>query len=233
MTKIVFVLVLGNKAPRYEEIRDLRLTVDEEKKESVYIFYKHIMPCVCGKKFWRSRFQNETVSQMTPVSIEALALWIVHNYEDKWSNEERNKSVPALYTGMCKGNKMFTGWDNAGIQKYNEFCNFIRQNRMEGPEFESEIQMRLIEDDKEDVINRRVEQHQTTIDCFDDLDEKLEGIPRIAQHNMPLQTTVFCNTGANDVASTISSSSASTSYRSAEYYNGGNSVNDNVHSVAI
>ena len=128
---------------------------------------------------------------------------------------------------------MFTGWDNARIQKYNEFCNFIRQNRMEGPEFESEIQMRLIEDDKEDVINRRVEQHQTTIDCFDDLDEKLQGIQRIAQHNMPLQTTVFCNTGANDVASTISSSSASTSYRSAEYYNGGNSVNDNVHSVAI
>ena len=217
----------------YEDIRELRLTVDEEKKESVYIFYKHIMPCVCGKKFWKSRFQNETVSQMSAVSLEALALWILHNYEGKWMNEENGKSVPALYTGLTKGNKMFTGWDNKGIQKYNEFCTFIKQNRIAGSEFENEVQQRMIKEDKEDNASRRTDHSTISIDCFDDLDEKLDGMTRVAQHVMPLQTAVFCNTGANEVASTISGSSASTSYRSVGSYKTGHSIDDNVESVPI
>ena len=83
------------------------MTEDEEKKQSVYLFYKYLMPCVCGKKYWKSRYKKERISQMCTVSQEALALWILHNYEKKQTEGDGNKNVQALYTGITKGNKMF------------------------------------------------------------------------------------------------------------------------------
>ena len=38
----------------------------------------------------------------------------------------------ALYTGLTKGNKMYTGWDNSGIKKYNEMCIFVKKNEWTG-----------------------------------------------------------------------------------------------------
>ena len=177
------------------------------------------MPCVCGKKYWKSRFKRERISQMSTVSQEALALWILHNYEEKWTRGENDKNVHALYTGLTKGNKMFTGWDDEGIKKYNEFCSFVKQNRITGSDFENEVQMKMIEDYKEEQISARRENARVPLACFDDLDEKLQDLPRTVQNNMPLQTTVECtNSGISEVASTISGSSVSTSYRSAGYY---------------
>ena len=129
------------------------MTEDEEKKNLVYVFYKYLMPCVCGKKYWKSRYRKERISRMCTVSQEALALWILHNYEKKWSIGDSDKSVQALYTGITKGNKMFSGRDDEGIQKYKEFCTFVKQNRETGSDFEYEIQMRMIQDYKQEKIS--------------------------------------------------------------------------------
>ena len=73
--------------------------------------------------------------------------------------------------------------------------------------------MKMIEDYKEEKIKARRENARVPVACFDDLDEKLQDLPLPVQNNVPLQTTVLdCNSGSSEVASTISSSSASTSY---------------------
>ena len=203
-------------------------------KKSVYIFYKYIMPCICGKKYWKSRFKKERISQMYTVSQEALALWCLHNYEDKWTLGETDKNVHALYTGVTKGNKMFTGWDDEGIQKFNEFCSFVKQNRSTEKEFECDLQMQMIEDYKEEQMSGRRENARVPVACFDDLDEKLQELPRAVNNNEPLQTTVECtNSGISEVSSTISNSTASTSYRSAGYYGTGDDENESVQSVPV
>ena len=171
---------------------------------------------------------------MSTVSQEALALWILHNYEDKWTNGEHDKTVHALYTGLTKGNKMFTGWDDEGIQKYNDFCTFVKENRVAGADFENEVQMRMIEDFKAEQTRARRDNARVPIECFDDLDEKLKEMPRTVQNNIPLQTTLDCNSAISEVASTISStSSSSTSYRSAGYYDTSETNEESVHSVPV
>ena len=227
---------MRERAPRYEQVKNLRCTVDEEKKRAVFLFYKNILPCVCGKKNWKNRFRNETVSQATTVNQEALALWILHNYEGKWLGVGSHKEEHALYTGFSKGNKMFTGWDNEGIQKYNEFCNFVRQNRNDAPCYELELREEMKQEYEEEVLSKQMESDELPIQCFDDLDGKLQNLPRTAYNCGPPQTTVVCNMqqGINEVASTISASSASTSYKSADYNSrtfDGNMTN--LESVAI
>ena len=210
------------------------MTEDEEKKQSVYLFYKYLMPCVCGKKYWKSRYKKERISRMCTVSQEALALWILHNYEKKWTEGDGDKNVQALYTGITKGNKMFSGWDDEGIQKYNEFCTFVKQNREEGTDFEYEIQMKMIEDYKREKISAQRDNARVPVACFDDLDAKLQELPRTMHNSMPPQPTILeCNSGISEVASTISSSSASTSYRSAGYYGIGEEGDEVVNSVPI
>ena len=170
---------------------------------------------------------------MSTVSQEALALWCLHNYGEKWELGETDKSVSALYTGVTKGNKMFTGWDDEGIQKFNEFCNFVKENRSAGKEFEYDLQLKLIEDYKEEQLSARRENARVPVACFDDLDEKLQELPRPVLNNAPLQTTVDCNSGLSEVASTISSSSGSSCYRSAVNYGTIEEYDESVNSVPV
>lgn len=231
----IFVSALGHNAPRYEQIQDLRCTEDEENKEAVYLFYNNILPCLSGKKYWKQKFRKETISRAITVNLEALALWIIHNYERKWLGSEDGKEEHALYTGLTKGNKMFTGWDNDGIKKYNEFCRFVQQNRIDGSGYELELMERMVKEHEDEISFKRREKTTVAIECFDDLDGKLQQLPRVVPDYVPPQTTVVCNVqqGVSEVASTISGSSASTSYMSADYHNAGDSTIKNIRSVAL
>ena len=226
---------LGKNAPRYDRIKNLRSTVHEQDKEAVYLFYNNILPCLSGKKYWKHKFRKEMVSQAITVHLEALALWILHNYERKWLGNDNEKEENALYTGLNKGNKMYSGWDNEGIQKFNELCKFVQQNRIEVPEYELELMERMNKEYEDDESRKKQDKTTVAIECFDGLDGKLQDLPRNMHSYEPPQTTVVCNMqqGHSEVASTISNSSASTSYRSAEYYNTGSNNNDSIYSVAI
>ena len=211
-----YIIALGHEAPTYDKIKNLRLTIDEEKKQAVFLFYKHIVPCVSGKKTWKKQFHHVTISSAVTVSLEALALWIVHNYEGKWMGNENEGQ--ALYTGLTKGNKMYTGWDNNGIEKYNEMCIFVKNNRMEGKAYDDEFQARLIAEHEEKNLKKQGKsQDAVPIVCFDDLDEKLGTLPNAVYNTtgkqygtgVPEYTVLH---GNSDVASTVSRSTASTAY---------------------
>ena len=147
---------------------------------------------------------------------------------------ENDKNVHALFTGITKGNKIFAEWDDEGIQNYNEFCNFVKQNRVTGSDFEYDLQVKMIEDYKQEQISAQRENARVPIACFDDLDEKLQELPRTVQNAMPLQTAVLdCNSQISEVASTISSSSTSTNYRSAGFYGAGEDNDESVHSAPV
>ena len=226
---------MGADAPRYERIKNLRKTVNEQDKEAVYLFYNNIVPCLSGKKYWKDKFRKESVSQAITVHLEALALWILHNYERKWLGSDNDKEGHALYTGLNKGNKMYSGWDNDGIKKYNDMCRFVQQNRIDVPEYEFELMERMTQEYEEDVAWKKKDETEVSVECFDGLDGKLLELPRVMHSYDPPQSTVVCNMqqGNSEVASTISHSSASTSYKSADYYNTGSSTNKTIQSVAI
>ena len=107
---------------------------------------------------------------------------------------------------------------------------------MQGSDFEIEIQKQMIEEHEDSIIGKQQEKGNLIITCYDDLDEKLQELPRTSSSSAtPPQTTVLCNLqhDINEVASTISHSSASTSYKSFENYSAGDSQKEAMYSVAI
>ena len=101
--------MLGDSAPRYDQIKQLRSTTEDSDKKAVMLFYKNILPCVSGKKCFKKHMHKVTISNAVSTSLEALALWIIYNYEDKWSTEGTTRESPAKFTGMTKGNRIYSG----------------------------------------------------------------------------------------------------------------------------
>ena len=120
---------MGDNAPTYDEIKDLRNAKSEKDQEAVMIFHRKILPCVSGKKRFKKVIHEKKISEVVTVSLEALALWIIYNYEEKWNTEGTTRESPAKFTGVTKGNKIYNGWDLAGVVKFNEFMEFVRHNR--------------------------------------------------------------------------------------------------------
>ena len=80
---------------------------------------------------------NSLISEIVTPSQEALALWIINNYEDMWN--PISKQSKAKYTGSNTGNSMYKGWRKEGIEEYNELCAHVKQHRDADLEFEEEF----------------------------------------------------------------------------------------------
>ena len=95
----------------------------------------------------------------------------------------------------------------------------MRQNRNDGPYYELELREEMSQEYEEEVLSKQMESDEVPVQYFDDLDGRLQNLPRTVYHYGPPQTTVVCNMQqeVSEVASTISASSASTSYKSADY----------------
>lgn len=177
---------------------------------------------------WKNKLHEVPISSAVTSSLEALALWIVHNYEEKWKSEGTTRESPAKYTGMTKGNRLYCGWSDAGINKFNEMVAYVRRNRELGQNFEKIFQNKMIKEHEDNLIKKQktTARNVATI-CVDDLDARLADTTSSMIYNrVPPHTTIQCNLSGNqEVASTISHSSASASYHSGnEYFSVGDDI---------
>ena len=217
-------LVLGTNTLRYDDIKDLRMTESETKQQKVMTFYQKVLPCVAGKKKFKKLMHHKTISEVVTVSLEALALWIIFNYEEKWSTEGTTRESPAKFTGVTKGNKIYSGWDAAGIIKFNEFMEFVRFNRQEDDGvFEDAFKKEMIKD----YEDRMIRKHNTSLPdddvvCENDLDSKLSDVNKVIYTRDSRKS--YNTPSSNDSTSLSSQSSVSaSSYHSVPHYTTDNS----------
>ena len=147
------------------------MTKDRERRIDVVTFYRTIIPCLVGRNEWDKKCMNMRISDIVSTSIEAMGLWIIDNYSEKWSTGGR-RTDKAKYTSVNQGNRIFGGWNKLGIQRFNEFVTFVRDNRKEdGGQFECEFQeycrdsYEKLQEHKNDVVL------ENTVRCLDDLED--------------------------------------------------------------
>ena len=100
----------------FEDIKDLRKTKDACKRHQVFKFFQEIVPCLVGKREWEMRCAVATISEIVNPSLEAMALWIIDNYVDKWTRK-RARTEKAKYISITQGNRLFGGWNESGIER--------------------------------------------------------------------------------------------------------------------
>lgn len=162
-----------------------------------------------------------TISNAVTTSLEALALWIVYNYEDKWSTEGTTRESPAKFTGMTKGNRIYSGWNTEGITKFNEFIAFVRNNReQDDGNFEEMFKNKMLQEHEDLLIKRNKHVHTENIVCHNDLDTKIASMSGMIYHSEQQHIPSTCNIpGISDTASTVSQSSVSAaSFHSVQNY---------------
>jgi len=169
-------LVLGSALPGLDNMLKLRKQGNEDTMTK---FYNHFLSCVVGKCKWKKLVALKKVPLFATVTDEAFALLVLENNCGVWLHEdakeyfmknkkEQNKKEKAnngLYTGQAKGATRFGGWSVAGVQRFNELCEFVRNDRDANETFDIEYY--------ETMTRQRVENGKKTkpsIVAYDELD---------------------------------------------------------------
>ena len=130
------------------------------------------MPCLVGRNEWDRQCAEVLISDFVSPSMEALGLWIIDNYSEKWSGGGK-RTERAKYTSVKQGNKLFGGWNENGIERFNNLIILVRENRNEdNGDFEQkfrDICMDKIANMKECKIGRVSEE---PLCCLDDLEDE-------------------------------------------------------------
>jgi hypothetical protein len=107
------------------------LQLSEGNEKDWFWFADKVLQCVAGRRGWGKEKTMKILSESVTVSDEAFALLILVNNWDKWMAEHNSlaRKIDALYTSSTQGNKKFSGWSDAGIQKYNKLFDQIEKDR--------------------------------------------------------------------------------------------------------
>jgi len=106
-------------------------------------FYNHFLPCVVGKCKWKKLVILKKIPLFATVTDEAFALLVLENNWGVWLHEDareyfmknkkelnkKEKGNNGLYTGHAKGATRFGGWSVEGVQRFNELCKIVRNDR--------------------------------------------------------------------------------------------------------
>ena len=123
----------------------------EARKNTVFYpqFCKTFLKCVVGDTKWRSNHLKLPMGEFVTVTDEAFALlitfncherwqemWVQQNWQAKNSLGEKSVWVTPKFTNGGKNSqngrtRKHCGWSNEGIQKFNELCVFVQQDRKE------------------------------------------------------------------------------------------------------
>jgi len=142
-------LVLGNALPELQEIMKLR---QQGYKVIMTTFYNHFLSCVMGKCKWKKHVILKEVPLFATVTDEAFALLVLENNWGVWlvedpkeyfiknkkEQDKKQKQNNGLYTGHAKGATRFGGWSLEGVQRFNDLCDFVRNDRIVNETFDTE-----------------------------------------------------------------------------------------------
>lgn len=124
--------------PTMEEFLMLR-----QNRETMTLFADRFIPCVIGKVSFRRLQQGEPeFDTYTTVSDEGFALLALENIYDSFINidmqsyflprtqgDMKRLSVKGKYTSWGDKAKRFGGWSEAGMDRYNELCGTVSNDR--------------------------------------------------------------------------------------------------------
>ena len=105
----------------------------------------HFLPCVVGNIPWRAAITTTRLSKLANITDEVLMLFLLENNWKVWEATYHNKSVNnddekvevprALYTEFSgKTARKYSGWNVAGMHRWNAFWNMIRLKRKKDEE---------------------------------------------------------------------------------------------------
>ena len=164
-------LVVGDdNAITFDDVKELRRTTENKKKHKVFVFYQEIVPCLVGRREWDMKRAVSTISEIVTPSLEAMALWIIDNYGEKWSRKG-SRTEKAKYTSVTQGNKLFGGWNEHGIERFNNLICLVRKNRSEDINFEKSFLAYCQEEEENREEKRLYIATENNISCMDDLDD--------------------------------------------------------------
>lgn len=123
----------GADVPFFKALLDMRSDTNEK---GYFYFFDNFLECVSGKRGWGKVKAVHLVSDYCSISDEAFTLLALENNWRRWSSKE--KRGKGVYTASMQGNKMFEGWSEEGLQRYNELYRLVKENREseEGKKFE-------------------------------------------------------------------------------------------------
>ena len=110
----------------------------------------HLLPFVAGTKYWGKQKYHKLMSHggtvdcnglpLVSVSDEGFTRFFYDNYFERWNCEysinryrmedvDTDRLPPPLYTLPRSGNVQYSGWSDSGIQRFNELCLEVQQDR--------------------------------------------------------------------------------------------------------
>ena len=117
--------------------------------ESFYEFCDVFLKLIVGVSIWKYGVCHKTVSELATPSDEAFALLLLENTWDQWftrdlaeyKNErkynevtgewEKRKPVYGKWTRGAGGEPCYGGWTEDGVNRFNELCILVNQNRVD------------------------------------------------------------------------------------------------------
>ena len=188
-------VALAGQSITYENIKELRRSRDLVQEAEVNIFFNVVIPCLVGRNEWDRQCTESLISDFVSPSIEALGLWIIDNYSDKWMTGGQ-RTEKAKYTSVKQGNKLFGGWNEAGVQRFNGLILLVRENREEDNgvferKFRVDCQEKLarIEESKFEACTDK------PLCCLDDLeDDDSDSMAECAEHLQRLRNSTLIPT---------------------------------------
>jgi len=140
------------------------------------------------KNEWKDMIKIKTVKEIATVADKAFALLILENIWDEWidmdavdylkrqkgiekgteQNSKRRKIGGGKWTSDVNGSIKYSGWNEEGLQQFNELCEMVNENRTQFLEFDKNY---LIKNTKngENTVWKQPAKKQT-FKIYDDLD---------------------------------------------------------------
>jgi len=131
----------GGLLPSLEDIMHLRMT----QANVIGIYFDKFLSCVVGKCKYQDLVKMQPVKEFAMVTNEAFTLVVLENGWEEWikidpdshfglknKQEDGNKHKKVgggWYTKHAWGATQFCGWNPAGIQRFNELCKIVQDNR--------------------------------------------------------------------------------------------------------
>jgi len=115
--------------------------------ENFYEFSDVFLKLIVGVSIWKYGVCNKTVSELATPSDKAFTLLLLENTWDQWSTRDlteykderkynavtgewdKRKPVYGKWTRGAGGERRYGGWTEDGVNRFNELCVLVKQNR--------------------------------------------------------------------------------------------------------
>ena len=185
----------GNKVKGYNEwkpphtlecFQELR-----EEKDAFFVFVQRFVRPTFSSVWKKGQHEATGISSIVTVTDEAFALLVLENNWERWldiNNKSKNKYVPSkrgrgdraasdilpLYTNVnCSkvnaGNGGNRGWNETGINRFNELCYMVKEDRNKNSMVDKETFKRLQPRSETKRSRKRARLSESNVKAYTDI----------------------------------------------------------------